>query len=240
MMKTTIALILAWGVAKLGYPVAFFSLEMPANQLRNKIVSLETGIDYHDLKKGRISSSELGLVSNVNKKINELQFFIIEDCKTIEEIAQRTNELVTKFSVKLGVLDYIQRCKISKIDNLREGTTKITRELKSMAKDNYIPIIALSQLSRAVESRTNKRPILSDLKESGSIEEDADIVIFPFRQAYYNLLENRPVPDNEMWKTELNIGKGRDIGTAHRAIVDVNPVKMTITDWQPFQVVKKS
>ena len=232
MGKTTYALISAWNTSKLGNPVIFFSLEMPKNQLKSKIISLETGIDYHKIKSGDLTSEELQQVTACNNYIDKSKNFIIHDkVKTIEEIAQRTEEGVKKNGVKAIFIDYLQRVKSVEGGKIRELITHISRECKSIAKDNYIPVIALSQLSRAVESRQNKRPMLSDLKESGSIEEDADIAVFLFRNAYYDAMRpGASIPYAELFHTEFIVAKGRDLGTKTIHIF-LDAIKMTIDEF---------
>lgn len=232
MGKTTFALISAWLTSKLGNPVIFFSLEMPMNQLKSKIISLETGIDYKKIKAGDLTPEELQKVEHCNKYIdNSENFFILDKIKTIEEIAQKTEEYVRKKGIKAIFIDYIQRVKSQERVPIRELITLISRECKSIAKDNYIPVIALSQLSRNVESRQNKRPMLSDLKESGSIEEDADVACFLFRQAYYDA--DRPgvvIPYAQLFNTEFIFAKGRDLG---RSVIRIflDPIKMTAEEY---------
>jgi replicative DNA helicase len=229
MGKTTFALISAWLTSKKGNPVIFYSLEMPKNQLKSKIISLETNIDYKKIKAGDLTPEELQAVEACNKFIDDSPYFIILDkIKTIEEIARKTEEYVRTKGIKAIFIDYIQRCK-SELGKMipRELITLISRECKSIAKDNYIPVIALSQLSRAVETRQNKRPMLADLKESGSIEEDADIAIFLFRQAYYD--SQRPgvvIPYVQLFNTEFIFAKGRDLGTKTIRVF-LDPIKMT-------------
>lgn len=242
MGKTTFALISAWNTSKLGNPVIFFSLEMPKNQLKSKIISLETGIDYKRIKAGDITSEELQKITACNNFIDKsTNFFILDKVKTIEEIAQKTEEYVKKKGVKAVFIDYLQRIKTSEVGKIRELITHISRECKSIAKDNYIPVIALSQLSRAVESRHNKRPMLSDLKESGSIEEDADIAAFLFRQAYYDAQKpGASIPYTQLFHTEFIVAKGRDLGTKTIHIF-LDAIKMTIDEFsgnfsQPSQL----
>jgi len=231
MGKTTFALISAWNSSKRGNVIIFFSLEMPKNQLKSKIISLETGIDYKRIKAGDLTSEELQHVEATNKYIDNSNFIIIDKIKTIEDISDKTEELVKKRGVKAIFIDYIQRAKSRERVPIRELITLISRECKSIAKDNYIPVIALSQLSRNVESRQNKRPMLSDLKESGSIEEDADVAIFLFRQAYYDA--DRPgvvIPYSQLFNTEFIFAKGRDLG---RAVIRIflDPIKMTAEEF---------
>ena len=225
-LKTTIALISAWESHKRGTAVAFFSLEMPTNQLKNKIIAKELGLDYNKIKNGDITMDELQMITAFGKQIDDSSFHIIGDIKHINDIVRKVDELKKENSVELVFIDYIQRMSHSEKD-LRHGITYITRELKSIAKENYIPVIALSQLNRGVELRENKRPFMSDLKESSSIEEDADVILFPYREAYYQLQKKQDVAPSDMWKVEMNIGKGRDIGTGS-IVLDINPINLTI------------
>jgi len=232
MGKTTFALISAWNTSKLGNTAIFFSLEMPKNQLKSKIISLETGIDYKRIKNGDLTTEEFQKVVACNKYIDDSPNFIILDkVKTIEDISEKTSELVRTKGVKIVFIDYLQRVKSREGGKIRELITHISREAKSIAKDNYIPVVALSQLSRAVESRQNKRPMLSDLKESGSIEEDADIAAFLFRQAYYDAqVPGKVIPYNELFNTEFIVAKGRDLGNkVIRLFLD--PINMTMTEF---------
>jgi len=231
MMKTTIALIIAWSSAKKGNKVVFFSLEMPTNQLKNKIISLETGIDYFDLKNGNLNDKEWSAAAAFNKRIDESNLTIISDIRHVDEIAEKMRELSINGMCDFAVIDYLQLIEWKGVsDKMREGIVYITRLMKSLAKECYIPLMLLSQLNRGVESRVNKRPLLSDLKESGSIEEDADVVIFPFNEAYYALNAEVPqqVAESELWKVEFNIAKGRDIGRSRENLLTINPIKLTI------------
>lgn len=240
MCKTTFALISAWNTSKLGNPIIFFSLEMPKNQLKSKIISLETGVDYNKIKNGDLTSEELKQVTACNRFIDDSPNFFIEDkVKTIEEIAKKTEEAVSKKGVKAIFIDYLQRVKSVEGGKIRELITHISRECKSIAKDNYIPVIALSQLSRNVESRQNKRPMLQDLKESGSIEEDADIAAFLFRQAYYDVQNpGANIPFTELFHTEFIVAKGRDLGNKVLHLF-LNPIQMTCDQYSYHQSANK-
>lgn len=227
MGKTTVALISAWECAKRGHPTAFMSLEMPAYQLKNKIISLETGLDYKDIKTGNLTDKELKIVLKAAEDLEKKPFYIYDKIKTIEDIVAKTHEAVKELGVKIMFMDYIQRTTSVQKLEARPLTVLITRELKSLAKDLYIPVVALSQLSRSVENRPNKRPRLSDLKESSSIEEDADIVVFLYRDGYYQEQEGMDVPYSELYATDYIVAKGRDTGTRTLKLF-VDPVKMKI------------
>lgn len=231
MGKTTLALISAWNSHKKGHKTAFFSLEMPRNQLINKIASLETGIDYKKIKGGRITTEEYARVVDVHRYIEESGFLIFDDVKYVEDISIKSREIAEKYGITKIVIDYIQRCKVKSTKKIREVVIEISREFKSIAKDNYVSVIALSQLSRAVEQRPNKRPLLSDLKESSSIEEDADIVAFLYCQAYYDIQQQLPVSATERFHTEFIVAKGRDLGTIILHLW-VDPISMTAVDYR--------
>lgn len=231
MGKTTFALISAWNIALTGVKVVFFSLEMPRNQLISKLVSLITQIDYKRIKSGALTSEELQEVLSARKYVEQSNLLIDDKIKTIEDISEKSAEYAVSHEARLFFMDYIQRCTTRAKMDIRLMVVEITRELKSIAKDNYVAFIALSQLSRAVERRDNKRPMLSDLKESSSIEEDADIVAFLFCQAYYDKQIGQEPGYAELFHTEFIIGKGRDIGTTIIHLF-INPIKMFIKAYE--------
>lgn len=231
MGKTTYALISAWNTAQAGNKVVFFSLEMAKNQLISKLASLITKIPYKRIKKGALTSEELAEVLKAHKYIANSTLHIDDEIKTIEDIIEKSAVYVTTLGTRLFFMDYIQRCN-SRVKNMepRILVTVITRELKSIAKGHYVAFVALSQLSRAVEKRENKRPLLSDLKESSSIEEDADIVAFLYREGYYDAQRGMLPGYSELFHVEFIIGKGRDIGT--RVIhLFMDPIKMFIATY---------
>lgn len=231
MGKTTYALISSYRASQMGTPVAFYSLEMPKNQLKSKIIAMETRIDYKKIKSGDLTNEELQRIIDFSKYLDNSNFHIIDNLKFIEDIEEKTDELKRKYNIGLAVIDYIQRAKVKKSNKIREEVVQISRACKGIAKDNYIPVIALSQVSRACEYRQNKRPTLADLKESGSIEEDADIVGFLYRQAYYDALEHKYVNPTELFHTELRIAKGRDLGNRLFHIW-VDAINMFATDYR--------
>jgi len=231
MGKTTYALISAWNSALSGTHVVFFSLEMAKNQLKSKLISLITGIEYKRIKKGTITSLELQEVLKADKYIEGSNLIIDDRIRTIEDISRKSAEYVASHNTKLFFLDYIQRTvSVDKLEP-RILVTIISRECKSIAKQHYVAFVALSQLSRAVEGRENKRPKLSDLKESSSIEEDADIVAFLYRGAYYDEQKGQSPGFSELFHTEFIIGKGRDIGTTTIHLF-INPIDMTMHSYR--------
>jgi replicative DNA helicase len=230
MGKTTLALITAWNAAINGTYVVFFSLEMPKNQLISKLVSLITQISYLDIKAGRLTNEELQQVLSARTYIENSNLHIDDKSKTIEDIIEKSAEYVKTLGARLFFMDYIQRCTSRTKMEIRHLIILISRELKSIAKEHYVAFIALSQLSRAVEQRPNKRPKLSDLKESSSIEEDADLVGFLYTQAYYDKQEGNEPGYAELFHSEFIIGKGRDVGTFTIHIF-LEPVKMFIAKY---------
>jgi len=183
---TNIAHQIAAGQQKL--PVAVFSLEMSKEQLVQRILSSEAKIESNRLRSGRISQNEWEPISTAIGNLSELPLFIDDTPNiTVTEIRSKVRRLQAEQGGTLGLvlLDYLQLMEGSS-DNRVQELSRITRSLKGLARELNVPIIALSQLSRGVEARTNKRPMMSDLRESGSIEQDADLVIMLYRDEYYN------------------------------------------------------
>ena len=183
---TNIAHHIAAGLQKL--PVAVFSLEMSKEQLVQRILSSEAKIESNRLRSGRISQNEWEPISTAIGNLSELPLFIDDTPNiTVTEIRSKVRRLQAEQGGALGLvlLDYLQLMEGSS-DNRVQELSRITRSLKGLARELNVPIIALSQLSRGVEARTNKRPMMSDLRESGSIEQDADLVIMLYRDEYYN------------------------------------------------------
>ncbi|MDC3141395.1 replicative DNA helicase [Alphaproteobacteria bacterium] len=169
--------------------ILIFSLEMSAEQLAQRILAEQTTIDSHKLRNGDINEKEFAKLVATQNDIYNLPFFI-DDTPAISvgQIASRARRLKRTSGLGLIIIDYIQLIQGSKASEAQgrvQEVSNITRGLKSVAKELNIPILALSQLSRAVEQREDKRPILADLRESGSIEQDADVVMFVYREEYY-------------------------------------------------------
>ncbi len=169
--------------------ILIFSLEMSAEQLAQRILAEQSTIDSHKLRSGDIDDKEFSKLVITQNNIHNLPFFI-DDTPAISvgQIASRARRLKRTNGLGLIIIDYIQLIQGSKASEFNgrvEEVSKITRGLKSLAKELNVPILALSQLSRAVEQREDKRPILADLRESGSIEQDADVVMFVYREEYY-------------------------------------------------------
>ncbi|GAA4642809.1 replicative DNA helicase [Pontixanthobacter gangjinensis] len=171
-----------------GAPVAFFSLEMSADQLATRILSEQAGISSEKLRMGKISREEFQQLSFASQRLAELPLYIDDTpALTIAALRTRARRLKRKHGIGLIIVDYLQLLQGSgrANDNRVNEISEISRGLKTLAKELEVPVIALSQLSRAVEQREDKTPMLSDLRESGSIEQDADMVWFVYREDYY-------------------------------------------------------
>ncbi len=169
-------------------PVAVFSLEMSKEQLVQRLLASEAGIESGYLRSGRISQTQWEPLSRAIGMLSETPIFIDDTPNiTVTEMRSQARRLQAELGTELGliIIDYLQLMEGAG-DNRVQEISRITRSIKSLARELSVPVIALSQLSRGVESRTNKRPMLSDLRESGSIEQDADLVLMLYRDDYYN------------------------------------------------------
>ena len=187
------------GPDNFGGPVAFFSLEMSADQLATRILAEQAEISSENLRSGKVSHSEFQDLALASQKLSELPLFIDDTpALTIGALRTRARRLKRKHDIGLIVVDYLQLLQGSgrANDNRVNEISEISRGLKTLAKELEVPVIALSQLSRAVEQREDKRPMLSDLRESGSIEQDADMVWFIFRADYYHEASRPDMPDD--------------------------------------------
>ena len=187
--------------ASVGAATAFFSLEMSADQLATRILAEQSGISSEALRMGRISREDFQQLSFASQRLAELPLYIDDTpALTIGALRARARRLKRRHDIGLIVIDYLQLLQGStRTDNRVNEISEISRGLKTLAKELAVPVIALSQLSRAVEQREDKRPVLSDLRESGSIEQDADMVWFVFREDYYvaSREPKRPVDGDE-------------------------------------------
>jgi replicative DNA helicase len=199
-----------------GAPVALFSLEMSADQLATRILAEQSGISSENLRMGKISQQEFRQLARAAGELQNLPLYIDDTPGlTIAALRTRARRLKRQKGIGVVVVDYLQLLqgsgKGSAGDNRVQEISEISRGLKQLAKELSVPVIGLSQLSRAVEQREDKRPQLSDLRESGSIEQDADIVLFIYREDYY-LLAKQPAddhPDFAAWQEEMARAYGR-------------------------------
>ena len=188
--------------------IAFFSLEMSSEQLSTRILAEQSRIKSNDIRRGRISEEQFDKFIETSKNISELPLYIDETpAISIAAMSNRARRIKRLYGLDLVVVDYIQ---LMSAANTRDGRvqeiSEITKGLKALAKELSVPVLALSQLSRAVEHRDIKKPQLSDLRESGSIEQDADVVMFVYREAYYlEKLEPRPATvEHADWQAKMN------------------------------------
>ena len=168
--------------------VAFFSLEMSSEQLSTRILAEQSRIKSNDIRRGKISDEQFDKFIETSKNISELPLYIDETpAISIAAVSNRARRIKRLFGLEMIVVDYIQlmRGPTNYANNRVQEISEITQGLKAIAKELSVPVLALSQLSRAVEQRDDHKPLLSDLRESGSIEQDADVVMFVYRAAYY-------------------------------------------------------
>ncbi len=187
--KTSLALNIAQHLAQDGRTVGIFSLEMSREQLIQRLLSSRTGIDVKALRTGRCSTHDLKLVMDALGAISRLPIYIDDTAAaTLAHVRAKARRLQADHGLDVIMLDYIQLMQGSgrKNDNRVQDISEISRGLKALARDLNVPVLALSQLSRAVESRTSHVPMLSDLRDSGSLEQDADLVLFLYREDMYD------------------------------------------------------
>jgi replicative DNA helicase len=201
-LATNIAFACAWrhrlereeeGVVATGAPVAFFSLEMSADQLATRILAQRAQVSSEALRTGRINQAQFNAIARAADDLSDLPFYIDDSpALTIAALRSRARRLKRQRGIGLVVVDYLQLLRgtaRNASENRVNELSEITRGLKTLAKELDVPVLALSQLSRQVEGRDDKRPQLSDLRESGTIEQDADIVLFVFREEYYHQMK---------------------------------------------------
>lgn len=229
MGKTSLATNIAYNVARAYVPelqadgttkaanggvIGFFSCEMSADQLATRIVAERTGVPSSHIRRGGISEADFEKIREVSIELQSLPFYVdATGGLSIAQLMARARRLKRQKGLDLLVIDYIQLLSGSgkRSDNRVQEITEITTSLKALAKELNVPVIALSQLSRQVESRDDKRPQLSDLRESGSIEQDADVVLFVYREEYYLAMkEPRPgTPEHEKWQLDMSLAHGK-------------------------------
>ncbi len=207
MGKTALALNIACNAQKAGHAVGMFSLEMSSDQLAMRILSAESRIPHHYIRNASVTSDEWNVLTNTAAEISEAKLYI-DDTPTISimELRSRARKLKAKHNIELLVIDYLQLISgdSQRHENRTQEISQISRCLKALAKELDIAVLALSQLSRSLEARIDKRPMLSDLRESGAIEQDGDVIFFVYRDIVYN--RDTEHPD----LAEIIIGKQRN------------------------------
>jgi replicative DNA helicase len=229
MGKTSLATNIAFNIAKAyeaekqpdgsmktvnGGIVGFFSLEMSSEQLATRIIAEQAGVPSYKIRRGDISEQDFYKITEVAREMQTIPFYIDQTGGiSIAQLAARARRLKRQRGLDMLVIDYLQLLSGSskKGENRVQELTEITTGLKALAKELSVPVLALSQLSRQVENRDDKRPQLSDLRESGSIEQDADVVMFVYREEYY-LKNKEPKPGTEeyfKWQAEMDQVHGK-------------------------------
>lgn len=206
MGKTALALNIATNAAKTGATVAIFSLEMSKGQIAERLMSTLSGVNSQNMKTGNLTDEEMRHLINAVEEISGLRLHI-DDTPGISllEMRSKLRRLAHETGLDLIVIDYLQLMQGGRAENRQQEISEISRSLKALAREMDVPILALSQLSRSVELRADKKPQLSDLRESGSLEQDADIVMFLYRDEYYNRDD-----ENNKNIAELIIAKNRN------------------------------
>lgn len=209
MGKTALALSMASKITKKNIPVAVFSLEMSKAQLGKRLISGTSCVNSQKISTGRLEDSEWQRIIKASDILSKRPLYIEDSAEiNILQLRSKARQLKRQKGIKLIIIDYLQLLASErKRDNKVQEVSDISRQLKILAKELNIPVIALAQLSRSVEARQDKRPMLSDLRESGSIEQDADIVMFLYRDEYYK------TDTNNKNLAELMIAKHRNGST---------------------------
>jgi replicative DNA helicase len=229
MGKTALATNIAFNIAKAyagerqldgtlktvnGGIIGFFSLEMSAEQLATRVIAEQSGVPSFKIRRGNIREDDFFKITDAAREMQTIPFYIDQTGGlSIAQLAARARRLKRQRGLDMLVVDYLQLLSgaAKKGENRVQELTEITTGLKALAKELAVPVLALSQLSRQVEARDDKRPLLSDLRESGSIEQDADVVLFVFREEYY-LKNKEPKPGTEeyfKWQDEMGRVHGR-------------------------------
>jgi len=234
MGKTALALEFGKHAAKNNFPVHFFSLEMANIQLHKRIIANELQISSNNIRKKEFAEEDFKKIFEASE-LEKMPLYYDDSVFVLEEIKSRARYVAEEKKTKLIIIDYLQlittKSKMSTIDRV----SYVSRELKMLAKELNVPIICLSQLSREVEKRPNKRPQLSDLRESGAIEQDADIILFPYRPEYYGIERwNEEDEHNETdtkGKALLITAKNRHCGES-QLVIGWNPIYQKFYDME--------
>lgn len=204
MGKSAFALDIAMNVALQGYTTLIFSLEMSPEEIGERVFIQSSFIDGYQIRSGKVQPETWDKISNALYKVSNMPLYVDGNVDTtINEMRAVCRQFKRHHDLKLVIVDYLQLMESGNSENRQEEISKISRNLKKLARNLDIPVIALSQLNRSVEQRANKRPMLADLRESGAIEQDADMVWFIYRDEYYNpKTEDKNI-------AEINIAKQR-------------------------------
>ncbi len=222
MGKTALALSIARNIAiEYKRKVGFFSIEMEAQQLALRLLAAEAKVNSNDVRIGKVTPDTMRKIIKIMDKLTDAPIILDDSASlTVMELRAKCRRLIAEFGIEIVIVDYLQLIRSPKAESREREISMISQSLKQMAKELKIPIIALAQLNRSVESRNDKRPLLSDLRESGSIEQDSDVVLFVHRPEYYKIKtyeDNTPTEGT----AEVIIGKHRNgpVGVARLAFV---------------------
>lgn len=206
MGKTAIALNFAQNVAKKNRHVAIFSLEMSKEQLTDRLIAAAMAVDSWKLQKGKLTEDEFARMGDALETLSHSKIYLDDSPagEGLTSIKSKARRLKMESGLDLIVIDYLQLMSNGNSLNRVQEVSEISRGLKSLARELDIPVIALSQLSRQLESRPDKRPVMSDLRESGSIEQDADIIAMLYRDDYYNEFSETPGVTNVLIRKNRN------------------------------------
>jgi replicative DNA helicase len=212
MGKTAFALTIGLNIIKTSkLPILFFSLEMSKEQIMYRLLAMESNITQMRLRSGKLYRNDWIKLTKIIKILSKLPFFVDDTLElSVQDIRTKIKTIIfEQTQIGLIVIDYLQLMQNSKfkIENRVQEISQITRSLKNIAREFNVPILVLSQLSRNVENRIDKKPILSDLRESGSIEQDADLVLMLYRNKYYN---STAITEQTSDFTDLIIAKQRN------------------------------
>ena len=206
MGKTAIALNFAQNVAKKNRHVAIFSLEMSKEQLTDRLIAAAMAVDSWKLQKGKLTEDEFARMGDALETLSHSKIYLDDSPagEGLTSIKSKARRLKMESGLDLIVIDYLQLMSNGNSLNRVQEVSEISRGLKSLARELDVPVIALSQLSRQLESRPDKRPVMSDLRESGSIEQDADIITMLYRDDYYNEFSETPGVTNVLIRKNRN------------------------------------
>jgi replicative DNA helicase len=191
--------------------VLIFSMEMPSEQLLTRMLSSVGGVPLHDIRSGRISDQDWARISSATSQLQEARIYIDETpALTPTELRARARRVKREHGLDLIVVDYLQLMQVAGTkENRATEISEISRGVKALAKELNVPVIALSQLNRAVEQRENKKPVMSDLRESGALEQDADMILFIYRDEVYD--KNSP----RKGQADIDLAKHRNGETGY-------------------------
>jgi len=224
MGKTALALTIARNAAvEYNLPVAFFSLEMADYQLALRILCAEARLNSDLVRKGKLPNDQWQRLSMQTGRLANANIYIDDSpVLTMMDIRAKARRAKAEYDIQMVIIDYLQLIKGHRAENRQQEIAEISRGLKALSKEIGVPVIALSQLSRAVEGRADHRPQLSDLRESGSLEQDADVVLFIYRKSFYDKRESSASSDEDERLAEIIVAKQRNgpIDTVEAVFID--------------------